>query len=108
MDNIFNLNDNDLNLEPKIEDYKTDFEKAEYLQMILNNAATNDGPANDEHYKILRLRAYFLNKPEASKLVPSWVRKCRDLRQCWQFIKCKFYTYAERRKYIWDEFSNLM
>ncbi len=92
--------------EPGLEDYQTDLERAEYLQRILTNHATNDGTSNNDHYTILR--RYFMDKPELKSLVPSWVRTNRDLSQFWQFIKYKFSTYAERRRFIWEEFSPLL
>ncbi|MFJ5366748.1 abortive infection family protein [Pectobacterium punjabense] len=83
----------------------TDSEKAEYLQKIMVNAATNGStPADD--YGVLR--SYFLEKPQYQQLVPEFVRKCRSLDQFWQFIKFKFSTYAERRIHIWDEFRPLL
>ena len=91
---------------PQLADYETDFEKAEYLQLILNNQSTNDGPANNEHYQFLR--NYFLVRDDTKGMVPDWVRKNRDLGQFWQFIKFKFKTYADRRKFIKEEFDNLL
>jgi uncharacterized protein YfkK (UPF0435 family) len=95
------------NKKPNLEeDFPNDFEKAEYLQILLINMSTNDGPVNDDHYIILR--SHFLQNNIIKELVPSFVRKNRDLSQFWQFIKYKFSTYAERRQFIWDEFNNLM
>lgn len=92
--------------EHNIDDYETDYEKGEYIQLILTNQATNDGSSNNDHYKILR--RYFLENPATKPLVPKWVRTKRDLSHFWQFIKVKFPSYAERRTFIWDEFSPLM
>lgn len=97
---------NDEGEKNEISSYETDSEKAEYLQLILTNHATSDGPADFEHYKILR--RYFLDKPDTKELLPAWVRTKRDLGQFWQFIKSKFSTYAERRTFIWNEFSPLL
>lgn len=91
---------------PELSDLETDFERAEYLQLTLTNHATNDGNSNNEHYKTLR--RYFLDNPSTKPLVPDWVRTKRDLAHFWQFIKQKFPSYAERREYIWDEFSPLL
>ena len=93
-------------IQPQLSDYETDFEKAEYLRIILSNQSTDDGPANGEHYKILR--QHFLNREDTKAKVPDWVRKNRDLAQFWQFIKFKFSTYAERRKFIVEEFEPLL
>ena len=40
--------------------------------------------------------------------MPAWIETCRDTDQFWGFIKVKFDTYAERRTYIWNEFSPLL
>lgn len=90
----------------QLSDYENDFEKAEYLVVILKNACTSDGDSSNEHYKFLR--NYFLNKLDTKQLVPDWVRKCRDLAQFWQWIKFKISTYAERRAFINEEFSSLL
>jgi hypothetical protein len=86
--------------------YQTDVDKMEHLQRTLINSCTNDGPANDNDYKILR--NYFLSKEETKNLLPSWIRTNRDLQQFWQFIKFKFSSYKERRAFIWQEFEPLL
>lgn len=91
---------------PNLEDFISDFEKAEYLQRILTNHATQDGPSNDEHYRALRKR--FLDRADTQEHIPSWVRTNSDLQQFWQFIKHKFSTYRERREFIWSEFRPLL
>jgi uncharacterized protein YfkK (UPF0435 family) len=87
------------------EHLENDFEKAQYLQSLLINLATGNGAENAEYQE---LRQYFLDNPATKSLLPSWVRTNRDLSQFWQFIKFKFATYAERRIFIWNEFSRLM
>jgi hypothetical protein len=54
------------NTRPKLSDYKTDFEKADYLRNILISRCTN-GAAYDEDYKFLR--NYFLNKADTKTFV---------------------------------------
>jgi hypothetical protein len=88
-----------------MEDLENDFERAEYLQSILIAHATS-GPTNDAHYQ--ELRAYFLDRADTKKLLPSFVRTNRNLAQFWQFIKFKFPSYAERRTFIWSEFAPLL
>jgi hypothetical protein len=90
----------------QLSDYETDFEKADYLRLILTNQSTDDGPANNEHY--IFLRQYFLNRPDTKPLIPSWIRINRDLSQFWQFIKQKFSHYAERRQFIKEEMNPLL
>lgn len=84
---------------------KNDLERAEYLQDMLINFSTGGG-AEESEYKVLR--KYFLDRPEYEKLLPSFVRTKRDLSQFWSFIKQRYGTYAERREYIWDKFSELI
>lgn len=90
---------------PELSDFENDYERAEYLQSILIGHATG-GNSSDEHYKTLR--RYFLDNPTTKPLVPNWVRRKRNLDHFWQFIKHKFGTYAERRDFIWTEFSPLL
>lgn len=87
------------------DDLKNDFEKAQELQNLLISFATG-GIAQDIDYQ--KLRQCLLDNPATRQLLPSWVKTNRDLSQFWQFIKSKFSTYAERRTFIWDEFSNLL
>ncbi len=93
------------NTRPKLSDYKTDFEKADYLRNILISRCTN-GAAYDEDYKFLR--NYFLNKADTKTFVPDWVRINRDLASFWQYIKPKIGSYSDRRIYINEEFSQLL
>jgi hypothetical protein len=88
-----------------MEHLENDFEKAQYLQNLLINHATGNGAENAEYQE---LRHYFLDNPATKSLLPSWVRTNRDLAQFWQFIKFKFSTYAERRTFIWSDFSRLL
>ena len=88
-----------------LDELKTDFEKAQGLQNLLISQARG-GAENTSDYKLLR--AYFIENKELSNAVPSFVRTNRELDQFWQFIKFKFRNYAERRDFIWNEFSPLM
>jgi hypothetical protein len=88
-----------------MEHLENDFEKAQYLQNLLINLATSGGADNAEYQE---LRQYFLDNTATKSLTPTWVRTNRDLSQFWQFIKYKFSTYAERRNFIWGEFSSLL
>jgi Abortive infection C-terminus len=87
------------------DDFKTDFERAEYFQNLLTSFSTG-GAADDREYR--DLRRYFIENPITDSLVPSWVRTCRNLNQFWQFIKRKFAHYAERREFIWNELAPLL
>ena len=88
-----------------MENLENDFERAQYLQNLLINLATGGQAENSEYQE---LRQYFLDNPATKSTLPSWVRLNRDLSQFWQFIKFKFSTYAERRTFIWNEFTPLL
>lgn len=94
------------NVKPNLNNFESDFEKAEYLQRLLINMSTNDGPADNGHY--VELRRYFLKDAKTRKLLPRYVRDYRDLQQFWQFIKHELSTYAERRQLIWNDFNKLL
>ena len=83
----------------------SDFERAQYLQNMLISEATGGG-AEDSDYQ--QLRRLFVNNPDTKALLPNFVRTNRDLAQFWQFIKHKFAHYAERRSFIYSEFTPLL
>jgi len=88
-----------------LEGDSTDIERVTLLQNILINRATGQYASNEDYQF---LRKYFLGNPSTKPLVPSWLQSCRDLDQFWHFIKPKFPSYAERRSFIWKEFSQLI
>lgn len=88
-----------------MDELKTDLERAEYFQNLLLSSSTG-GAADDREYK--ELRRYFIENSVTERLVPSWVRTCRDLSQFWSFIKKKFAHYSERREFIWSELTPLL
>lgn len=88
-----------------MENFENDFERAEYLQNLLINRATGGVAENGEYQE---LRQFFLDNAGTKVLIPSWVRTNRNLDQFWQFIKFKYSTYAERRTFIWTEFTPLI
>jgi len=90
---------------PDLEHLDSDFDRAEYMQNMLIERATG-GDGNNFHYG--QLREYFLSNPALSNLIPRWVKVNRNLDQFWQFIRPKYASYAERRTFIWDEFSGLL
>lgn len=81
---------------------ETLYERVEYMQSLLIAQATG-GDADDLHYQLLRQEA--LDTPSIASLMPRWIRTNRNLSQFWEYIKSKFGTYAERRQFIWKEFS---
>ena len=84
---------------------KSDFELAAELQAILINKATGEkgGAASNIDYQ--RIRTHFLKKKEIKSFLSNLVQKNRDLDQFWRFIKNEFALYAEKREYIYAEFS---
>lgn len=87
------------------DDFQNDSERGQYLQNLMISQATG-GAGDNNDYKILR--NLFINRPEAKKLLPEFVRTNRDLDQFWGYIKPKFKTYAERRQFIYSEFVPLL
>jgi len=81
------------------------FNQTEALQNLLISHAT--GGSVDEA-EFARLRQMLLSKSALDPYIPKFVRTCRNLPQFWQFIKGKFGSYAERRKFIWSEFNPLL
>ncbi len=80
-------------------------DKVEYLQNLLVARATG-GEANDGHYQIIRQE--LLNSPVVSEMLPRWIKTNRNLSQFWEFIKAKYSSYAERRRFIWDAFNPIL
>lgn len=87
------------------DDYKNDLERAQSLQNILISTATG---SRDEGAPYAYLREYFINTASYNDLLPSFIRTNREIGQFWQFIKEKFASYAERRAFIWKEFTSLI
>lgn len=81
------------------------FNEAEALQNMLVSSATG---GSEDGSEFLRLRQVVLSQPALDSYIPRFLRTCRSLDQFWQFIKEKFPTYAERRKYLWDEFRPML
>ena len=77
----------------------------ETLQNLLISEATGGASDNDEFQK---LRKIVLENQSIQKLVPRYIRTCRDLAQFWQFIKYEYASYAERRDFIWKSFQPLL
>ncbi|MCC6468731.1 MAG: abortive infection family protein [Alphaproteobacteria bacterium] len=80
-------------------------ERAELLQNMLIAHAT-DGAADDATYKFLR--SDFMSAEATARLLPKFVRTCRDLSQFWGFIKYEKPTYRERREMIYAAFRPLL
>lgn len=79
--------------------------KIETLQNLLIAIATG-GSGDDDEFK--KLRTELLSNTEIKSYLPDFLQTNRTTGQFWQFIKFKFSTYAERRHYLWNEFSNVL
>ena len=76
--------------------------KIETLQNMLIDIATG-GSGDEIEYK--KLRVDLLSNSEIKELLPDFLLTNRTTAQFWQFIKFKYSTYAERRHFLWTEFS---
>lgn len=84
---------------------ESDFDKVSYLANLLTARAT--GMASDSsEYEALRID--LLNNSTIAPHLPSLVRQHRNLDSFWGFIKLKFSTYAERRTYLSEQFTQLL
>jgi predicted nucleotide-binding protein len=84
---------------------QTDFDKVSYLANVLTARAT--GMASDSR-EYEALRKELLSNPAIAPHLPSLVRQHRDLDSFWGFIQPKFSTYAERRTYLSEQFTQLL
>jgi hypothetical protein len=85
-----------------IEFLQTDFEKVSYLASLLTSHATGKDASDQEFDK---LRNELLSNNSLQGLLPSWLKVHRNLGSFWGFIQPKFGTYADRRKFLAEEFS---
>ena len=88
-----------------IEFLNTDFEKVSYLASLLTSHATGKD-ASESEYKTLRHE--LLSNSEITNILPDWLKIHRDLGSFWGFIQPKFGTYADRRKFLSEEFSEAL
>ena len=88
-----------------LEELQTDLERVQALQNVLVARATGSVEGGEDY---AALRKHLITITSYKELLPSFVRTNRNLEQFWQFIKGKFSSYAERLKYIWDEFTPLL
>jgi Abortive infection C-terminus len=83
----------------------TPLERARLLQNLLVSRATGGAP-DDLTYR--QLRDEFIADAETKRLLPDFVRTCRDLTQFWGYIKAKADRYQERRQLLWAAFNPLL
>ncbi len=79
-------------------------EKVETLQNVLMDRATGGLDDNDTY---IELREELLSNESIKKLLPRFVRTCRNTNQFWHYIKGQFGTYGERREYLREEFVSV-
>ncbi|PLA73791.1 hypothetical protein CYQ88_09220 [Hydrogenovibrio sp. SC-1] len=87
-----------------IEFLDSDLDKVNYLSNLLTDYATG-GSADDGEY--MQLRHELLKNPTLSPMMPEWLKLHRNLGSFWGFIKNQYGTYAERRTYISEQFSEV-
>ena len=81
-------------------------DKVTLLQEALISTATQD--PYPEGFDYPSTRRELLQHTDIKDKLPDYVKRCRDFNHFWQFIKPKFGTYAERRRFIWDSFAPLL
>lgn len=88
----------------ELEHLKTlnDFELVQYFQDGLVSRAIG-GSFDDKLFSIVRSK--LLGNKSLENLLPKWIKTTRTLDQFWVFIKGRFGTYAERKQFLWEEFS---
>jgi hypothetical protein len=84
---------------------ETDFDKAVYLQKMLLERSTGGEPS-EAKYELVRFE--LMSNPKHADLLPDWLKQCRTLGQFWQYIKHEFSSYADRRKYLYDELNPIL
>lgn len=85
-----------------VEFLNTDFEKVSYLASLLTAHATGKD-ASSTDYEALRYE--LLSNSSVATLLPDWLKIHRNLDSFWGFIQPKFGSYADRRKFLAEEFS---
>jgi hypothetical protein len=81
------------------------FKQAELLKNTLISYATKDVLETGDY---AQLRKTFLKNPTTAKLVPEYIKKCRDLSEFWSYIQPSFPKYQERRTHIRESLSELL
>ena len=88
-----------------LEFVETDLEKVTYLVSMLTARATGE-EASDKDY--VTLRTELLRKSQLKELLPAWLKTHRNLGSFWAFIKERFATYADRRRFLVEEFEPVL
>jgi hypothetical protein len=73
---------------------------------VISCATKGMGTGDIKGYKIIRDE--LVANPSIKSKIPIFLETCGDLNQFWMFIKTKFKTWDERRKYIIKEFEPVL
>ena len=95
-----------MNSEINIIDDLSDYNLIEYFVNILISKATGGTPIENKIYTYVRSK--LLTDLTLKENLPYWIQTNRNIEQFWAMIKNKFSTYAERREFIWNEFSSIL
>ena len=88
-----------------LEFVETDFDKVTYLVNLLTARATGEDASDTDYVK---LRTELLRNSQLRDLLPVWLRTHRNLGSFWPFIKERYGTYADRRKFLSEEFDDVL
>lgn len=80
-------------------------ERALALQELLVIHATG-GVSSDDDYRLLRQE--FMTRRDTERLLPLFVRRCRNLSAFWEWIKAEAKQWAPRRVLIREAFTGLL
>ena len=76
------------------------------LEDILRLRATGGGDIDEDEFE--KLREEIISQEELYDYIPDFLINIRTLYQFWDYIKPKCGTYAERRKFLQNEFNPLL
>lgn len=76
------------------------------LHGLIARATGSDFDGGDPLFKSLRRE--FITEANTKNITPKFLKRTRDLDQFWGIIQPMFGSYAERRKYLYDQFSPLL
>ena len=76
------------------------------LEDILRRRATSGGDSDENEFE--KLREEIISQEELHDYIPDFLFTNRTLYEFWDYIKPTFSTYAERRRFLKDEFNPLL
>lgn len=83
---------------------ENDLDKVNYLSNLLTDHATG---GNADESEFMQLRHELLKNPTLAPMLPNWLKLHRSLGSFWGFIKNEYGSYAERRTYLSEQFSEV-